>query len=89
MNANRNIYKQYISGIPIGYCHCIAHKGALTQQLLKKHKCTQKCCPYLERNIIHPYWEKRRQNRENAKLKKRLFIEKLKVLESNRVGETK
>ena len=83
MNCHRNIYNQYISGMPIGYCHCNSHKGALTTQLLKKHKCTKKVCPYLQKNLQHPYWMLKKEKKEKSKERKRLFLERLSILQES------
>ena len=42
----------------IGYCHCEVHKGALTRELAKKHKCCIKHCKYLEK-YPNTSWDKK------------------------------
>lgn len=51
MNDHKNIYKQYISQAPVGFCHNKTHKGAITAQLLKKHECLAKGCVFFEKNL--------------------------------------
>lgn len=68
---HRNIYGQYISKNPIGYCHCLSHKGALTPQLLKKHQCGKKQCPYFQKNEEHPYWMQKEKRKKEGKMKKK------------------
>ena len=55
---------------PIGYCFCDTHRGYISKELLKSHKCLQKQCPFLRKNEEHPYWNDREKRREDKKLKK-------------------
>lgn len=41
---------------PVGYCNNYIHRGWLSTVLLKGHKCLEKQCPYLDRNLEHPFW---------------------------------
>ena len=40
----------------IGYCHFSEHKGYVTRNLLKSHKCDTKSCHYLEKYEDNSYW---------------------------------
>lgn len=77
MRKNLSIYKQKINKTPVGYCHCRAHKGALTVQLMKKHCCLRKNCPMLQKNDEHPYWETRALKKLAAKQAKQEFNQRI------------
>lgn len=64
----------YLRGQPkgenrIGYCHNPMHKGYLSVNLLKCHKCLEKQCKYLEVDKKHPYWVSRKRRRNDKKLR--------------------
>ena len=40
----------------IGCCHYMLHPGKLTKQLLRKHNCLEKKCPFLEKYEDTPFW---------------------------------
>ena len=52
---------------PIGYCHIETHPGYLNPQLMKKHKCIKKACPFLEKNMEHPAWQKKKSKPDYKK----------------------
>ena len=54
---HRTIHNGKISKQPIGYCHCDAHVGYVTVELMKKHQCLEKNCPFLEKFFDHCYWD--------------------------------
>lgn len=53
----RTIHNQRIHVRPIGYCHCDAHIGYVTVELMRKHKCLEKGCTFFEVFKDHPYWK--------------------------------
>lgn len=53
----------------IGYCHNPNHRGYLSVNLLKNHKCLEKQCRYLEVHKDHPYWVSRKRRRNDKKLR--------------------
>ena len=73
MRRDLSIYKQKITKQPVGYCHCRAHKGALTVNLMKKHGCLSKCCNCLQKNQDHPYWAERALKKTHKKETKKQF----------------
>lgn len=73
MRTDRNIYNQFISQQPVGFCHCKSHKGALTVQLMKKHCCLSRCCGALQKNDDHPFWRERAEKKKRAKQRKQQF----------------
>ena len=40
----------------VAYCHFNKHKGTLSAGMIKKHECTKKQCPFLEKYENKPYW---------------------------------
>lgn len=74
---HKNIYGQFISKKPIGYCHCFAHKGALTKNLMTKHKCRKKECPYFMKNEEHEYWIDKARKKLDRKQNKLLLNDML------------
>lgn len=52
---------------PIGYCHCNIHIGALDKTLVKKHKCIQKKCKYLEKYSEDAFRLNKYKNRSKTK----------------------
>lgn len=61
-----------INGI-IGFCHNVLHKGHLTKEILAKHECVRKECPYLEKYSEKGYWKefenKRRHKQEIQRIR--------------------
>ncbi|MBR3251573.1 MAG: hypothetical protein IKF80_07670 [Erysipelotrichaceae bacterium] len=68
---NINIYGNYLSEVPVGYCFCLAHRGSLTKSNMKKHKCLAKACPFFKRNEMHAYWKQRKHLKQQAKEKRK------------------
>ena len=64
-----NIDGDYTKKQPVGYCFCELHRGYLTTNELKTHKCISKECPHLFKNTNHQYWAEQ----ENLLLKKRYY----------------
>lgn len=49
-----------------GYCHNQKHRGWVSMQTAKDHKCLEKKCPFLKLNKEHSYTkQKEKQNLEN------------------------
>lgn len=67
---HQNIYRQYISRTPIGYCYLEGHRGALTPSLYKKHECAKKQCPFFKKNEEHPHWVQKKKNKQKKALAK-------------------
>ncbi len=58
----------------VGWCHHNLHRGAVNKEILKKHDCLGKNCPYLHKNAQSPYWktleiEKKKKEQRKAELK--------------------
>lgn len=68
-----NIYGDYIASEPVAFCHLYSHRGSLTTSNLKKHKCLSKRCPYLKKNMEHPYWEYRQLKKKESKERRRVL----------------
>lgn len=45
----------------IGYCRYYKHYGALSKNMMKKHQCLEKRCPYFEKNLNKGYWEQKKE----------------------------
>lgn len=50
----------------IGYCHCTLHKGAITEEIAKKHHCKAKSCHNCEKYNSH-YWDTGKKRRKFSK----------------------
>lgn len=49
--------KMYVSDPKlVGYCHYKLHKGYISLNILKDHRCVKKDCPFLEKFEDHAYW---------------------------------
>lgn len=47
----------------VGFCYCDTHKGWLTKEIIRKHECIEKKCPFLKK--CNPeYWEALARNAE-------------------------
>ncbi len=51
----------------IGYCRYYKHYGALSINMMKKHRCLEKRCPYFEKNLNKGYWEQKKEINRMAK----------------------
>lgn len=70
----------------VGYCHNIIHKGALTSQLLKEHKCIEKECTYFKKCTKAGFWEAQERTRKmKEKSKERKKQTKLKKQENDEI----
>ncbi len=61
----------------VGFCHYYLHKGYLTANMLKNHKCCEKECSLLQKFEEYPYWQRmaeaekaKARNKQKAKNKK-------------------
>lgn len=54
----------------VGFCHCLTHRGILTENQLKKHECIEKRCPFLEKYKDYPFWKKFERKQEELSKKK-------------------
>lgn len=62
----KRIHHRKPSKNPCGYCHNRTHRGFVTVDAMKDHKCMEKACPFLQIFDEHPYIQKKeRQNLEN------------------------
>jgi len=65
---------QWLKGQPnrknsIAFCHNPQHKGHLSKNLIKCHKCLDKQCRYLQIYSEHEYWKSRTRKRNDKKLR--------------------
>ncbi len=71
------IGRNYMKGQPnkdntIAFCHYYIHSGALSETMVKEHKCLQKNCKYFEKNVENKYWS-RRESLSAAKKRDKLI----------------
>lgn len=74
-NNNGTYFVRLINGTvpnkqPVGYCFCKAHKGYLSNSLLKEHECLSKGCVYLKKNEAHNLWKERERKKQDKKRRK-------------------
>ncbi len=70
----------------VGFCHYELHKGFLTVNLFKEHKCDEKECFLLEKFNDYPYWQRKaiadkikainKEKRKRKKINEARHIEK-------------
>lgn len=69
----------------VGFCYCNAHKGYITKNLLKKHECIEKQCPFLRKFEDYPYWielQQKKEKKEQIKAERKLAsLEEKRVLD--------
>ena len=53
---------------PVGYCNNFVHRGWISTVLLKGHRCLEKKCPYLDRNLEHPFWIQKAKQKRKASI---------------------
>lgn len=71
------IGRNYMKGQPnkdntIAFCHYYIHSGALSETMVKEHKCLQKNCKFFEKNLENKYWS-RRESLSAAKKRDKLI----------------
>lgn len=69
--------RNYMKGQPnkdntIAFCHYYIHSGALSETMVKEHKCLQKNCKFFEKNLENKYWS-RRESLSAAKKRDKLI----------------
>lgn len=57
-------------GNVVGYCRYHLHPGYLTKSLVKKHKCIEKKCHFLDKSVNPAYWERFQEQQKPEKHKK-------------------
>lgn len=71
-NAKKDVEKRLIDGAYavsdniIARCHLLAHRGYLTKNLIKSHKCIAKKCPFFEK-LKPEYWQAFEKNEQDRK----------------------
>jgi hypothetical protein len=65
----------------VGYCHYKHHKGVLTKNLFKFHRCDRRGCYYFQKFAEYPFWE----NMEKQKAIEKTFAEKEKEKKLSKV----
>lgn len=58
---------------PCGYCWNKIHRGLLSVKLLKKHKCLQKHCEFLQKYEDHEFWINRERIQQLRKERKKRY----------------
>ena len=58
MHPKRYIDNVFRQGKPCAYCHSARHRGYLSPNLIRRHKCIEKHCSCLQK-YDHPYWDKK------------------------------
>ena len=73
----RFIDRKYHAKQPCGYCWMKKHKGFLTVDLMKKHKCLERKCHYFQKYEQHSYWKQleteKQKRRERRSRERRLY----------------
>lgn len=79
--AKRGDYKSFIGqpkkGKAVAWCGHYKHRGYLSLNNMRNHRCLEKQCRYFVK-IAHPYWEER--EKRNAEKRQRKRIERLKEI---------
>ena len=75
VKTSEGTYSGYFDGKnrsekPLGFCHYAEHKGYISSDLLKKHKCLEKGCHFLSKYEDSPFFVDRARRNEDKKLKK-------------------
>ena len=87
--AKRGDYKSFIGqpkkGKAVAWCGHYKHRGYLSLNNMRNHKCLEKQCRYFIK-IAHPYWEER--EKRNAEKRQRKRIERLKEIIRTADAET-
>lgn len=87
--AKRGDYKSFIGqpkkGKAVAWCGHYKHRGYLSLNNMRNHKCLEKQCRYFVK-IAHPYWEER--EKRNAEKRQRKRIERLKEIIRTADAET-
>ena len=65
----------------VGFCHYKHHKGVLTKNLFKAHRCENRGCYYFQKFAEYPFWE----NRERQKEAEKIFAEREKEKQISKV----
>lgn len=73
--ARRGDYKSFIGqpkkGKAVAWCGHYKHRGYLSLNNMRNHKCLEKQCRYFVK-IAHPYWEEREKRNAEKRQKKRI-----------------
>lgn len=87
--ARRGDYKSFIGqpkkGKAVAWCGHYKHRGYLSLNNMRNHRCLEKQCRYFVK-IAHPYWEEREKRNAEKRQKKR--IERLKEIIRTADAET-
>lgn len=87
--AKRGDYKYFIGqpkkGKAVAWCGHYKHRGYLSLNNMRNHKCLEKQCGYFVK-IAHPYWEER--EKRNAEKRQRKRIKRLKEIIRTADAET-
>ena len=87
--AKRGDYKSFIGqpkkGKAVAWCGHYKHRGYLSLNNMRNHKCLEKQCRYFVK-IAHPYWEER--EKRNAEKRQRKRIGRLKEIIRTADAET-
>lgn len=75
VKTSEGTYSGYFDGKnrsekPLGFCHYAEHKGYVSSDLLKSHKCLEKGCPLLSKYEDSPFFVDRARRNEDKKLRK-------------------
>ena len=66
----------------VGYCHCDTHRGYINKNILRKHNCLEKQCPFFKKHNDE-YWNTREAT-EQSQHNKKQRIKMKKALEKER-----
>jgi adenosylmethionine-8-amino-7-oxononanoate aminotransferase len=73
--ARRGDYKSFIGqpkkGKAVAWCGHYKHRGYLSLNNMRNHRCLEKQCRYFVK-IAHPYWEERERKNADKKSKKKI-----------------
>ena len=73
--ARRGDYKSFIGqpkkGKAVAWCGHYKHRGYLSLNNMRNHRCLEKQCRYFVK-IAHPYWEEREKRNAEKRQKKRI-----------------
>lgn len=90
INTEGTPVKHYMKGQPIksntvGWCLNNKHKGAISLNMLKKHKCIDRNCRFFRKNEEHGYWKYKeglKKDKKNKKRKRTSMVQGTKTLKT-------